>query len=326
MALLSGLAELVAAGRLLLKVVVAHFDHGLRAESASDAVWVGELARKFDFEYISERTDIRSFVTAAPENLEQAARQLRYGFLRSAAVTANAGMVLTAHTLDDQAETVLMRLVRGAGVDGLAGIAQIRPIENESGTLLVRPLLNWARRSTTEDYCRERGIAFLWDSMNEDEGYARVRIRKRVIPLLEELNPRAVENIARATTLFRDDVAALQNEAELLLQKATIGWNSGNSTQTDPFESQSVNHLIKVSVLVGAPAALRRRALRLWLAQVRGNLRRIERVHLLAVDRLLDSGRGGRLAELPGGARVERRRGFLMFQDPKTIEKDRVEV
>jgi tRNA(Ile)-lysidine synthase len=91
-------------------------------------------------------------------------------------------------------------------------------------------------------------------------------------------------------------------------------------------QAEQVNPSIKVSVLVAAPAALRRRALRLWLAQLRGNLRRIERVHLLAVDRLLDSGRGGRLAELPGGARVERRRGLLIFQEPKTIEKDRVEV
>jgi tRNA(Ile)-lysidine synthase len=162
--------------------------------------------------------------------------------------------------------------------------------------------------------------------MNEDEAYARVRIRKRVIPLLEELNPRAVENIARATTLFRDDLAALQDEAKLLLEKATMGSPPGNSNQTDSFEIESVNPFIKVSVLVGAPAALRRRAIRLWLAQLRGNLRRIERVHLLAVDRLLDSGRGGRLAELPGGARVERRRGFLIFQEPKTIENDRVEV
>jgi tRNA(Ile)-lysidine synthase len=161
--------------------------------------------------------------------------------------------------------------------------------------------------------------------MNEDEAYARVRIRKRVIPLLEELNPRAVANIARATALFRDDVAALQQEAKVLLEKAMVGLPPGNSHQTDSFETGSVNPIIKVSVLVGAPAALRRRAIRLWLAQLRGNLRRIERVHLLAVDRLLDSGRGGRLAELPGGARVERRRGLLIFQEPKTIEKDRVE-
>jgi tRNA(Ile)-lysidine synthase len=162
--------------------------------------------------------------------------------------------------------------------------------------------------------------------MNEDEGYARVRIRKRVIPLLEQLNPRAVENIARATNLFRDDVAALEQEATLLLEKATMGSGPANSIQTDCSGPEPVNPFLKVSVLVGAPAALRSRALRLWLAQVRGNLRRIERVHLLAVDRLLSPGRGGRLAELPGGARIVRKGGFLIFQEPNIIEKDRVEV
>jgi tRNA(Ile)-lysidine synthase len=149
--------------------------------------------------------------------------------------------------------------------------------------------------------------------MNDDEDYARVHVRKQVIPLLEKLNPKSVENITRASFLFREDAAALGAEAELLLASAKVPNAAGQSGDVSSAVAE-IPAALDVQTLLAAPSAVRRRALRLWLAGLRGSLLRMERVHLLAVDRLLSPGRGGRVAQLPGGGSVERRGGLLVFK------------
>ncbi|HLM54745.1 MAG TPA: TilS substrate-binding domain-containing protein, partial [Pyrinomonadaceae bacterium] len=174
----------------------------------------------------------------------------------------------------------------------------------EGEVALRRPLLAWARRADTESYCRARGFEWRADEMNEDEGFARVRVRRRLLPLLETFNPRATEALARAADLLREDAAALESAAARLLEEARAQSAEESAGKARP---------LRVEVLRAAPASPRRRALRRWLALGRGDLRRVEMAHLLAVEKLLEGGRGGRVAELPGGARVERRRGLLLF-------------
>jgi tRNA(Ile)-lysidine synthase len=193
-AMLLAVEELSGAGRLKASVVAGHFDHGLRQESSKDAVWVKALAESLGFTALVGSGNVAEQAGVSRDNLEQAARRARYAFLHQAALETGARFVLTAHTLDDQAETVLMRLVRGSGTDGLVGVAQKRPLEWSDHVQLVRPLLSWARRFDTESYCKERGVQFRLDTMNEDEEFSRVYIRKKVIPLLEKLNPKAARN------------------------------------------------------------------------------------------------------------------------------------
>src|SRR5205085_5461847 len=132
-----------------------------------------------------------------------------------------AGLVLTAHTLEDQAETLLLALVRGSGAQGLGGMRAARALdEAQPRVLLVRPLLGWARRAETARYCQARGVAVRADAMNEDERFARVRVRRRLLPLLEELNPRVVAALARTADLLRADAQALEAQAALLLHTA----------------------------------------------------------------------------------------------------------
>jgi tRNA(Ile)-lysidine synthase TilS/MesJ len=221
-------------------------------------------------------------------------------------------VVLAAHTLDDQAETVLLRLLRGSGAEGLAGMTPERALEVGSGVSLRRPLLTWARHADTEDYCRGRGVEFRSDAMNEDERFARVRVRRRLLPLLETLNPRAAEALSRAAELLREDAAVLEDLAAALLAEATAEATTDvTEGTTDP---ATLIRPLRVEALAHAAPALRRRALRLWLARARGDLRRLSQAHLLAVERLLQGSRGGRVAELPGGSSVERRRGLLHFR------------
>src|SRR5437867_8850937 len=154
-ALLLALEELTEVGKLSVACVVAHLDHGLRQASQKDAKWVAELAKNLGFVSVVGRTKVAERAIKNSENLEQAARVARYEFLERTAKKRGAEFVLTAHTMDDQAETVLLRLMRGSAGAGLGGMETLRPIAKGSRIKLVRPLL-WARRSQTEDYCHKR--------------------------------------------------------------------------------------------------------------------------------------------------------------------------
>ncbi|HEX8294546.1 MAG TPA: tRNA lysidine(34) synthetase TilS, partial [Pyrinomonadaceae bacterium] len=203
-ALLLALEELKGKGLLGVELKAAHLDHGLRGEEgAGDARWVERVARAHGFECVAGRASVSERARAARENLEQAARRARYEFLAASARACGASAVLAAHTLDDQAETVLLRLLRGSGAEGLGGMAAERPLEAGGEVYLRRPLLTWARRAETEGYCRERGVEPRADEMNRDERFARVRVRHRLLPLLETFNPRAAEALARTASLLR---------------------------------------------------------------------------------------------------------------------------
>ena len=308
-ALVLALDELMKSGLLGLEVTVAHLDHGLRGEAGrEDARWVKELADSLRFEISLGQADVRERALQTSDNLEQAARRARYEFLAEAAKGCGARIVVTGHTMDDQAETVLLRLLRGSGAEGLSGMEAVRVLDATSGILLARPLLGWARRAETEKYCREREVDFRVDLMNEDEGFARVRVRRQLLPLMETFNPRVVESLSRAAELMREDAAVLKLAAAELLQRAS---EEEQAVRTER-EASTLGSL-SVDILKGAPGAVRRRALRQWIAEGRGDLRRLELVHLLGVEKLLVGERGGRRAELPGGSFIERTRGRLRF-------------
>lgn len=313
MAMLLAFDELRATGLLELDGVVAHLDHGLRGErGADDARWVSERARELRFEVVTRRADASARARDERDNLEQAARRVRYEFLLEVALAHAARAVLAAHTLDDQAETVLLRLLRGSGAAGLAGIRPERPLDSSGAVVVLRrPLLAWARRADTEKLCRERGVDYRIDETNEDERLARVRVRRLLLPLLESFNPRAAEGLSRTAELLHEDASALDALAAKLLRESSAGRDA--AAHGDDAGHNAEVWPLNVELLLSAPAALRRRVLRQWIAQGRGDLRRVESAHLLAVEKLLTGNRGGRVAELPGGSYVERRRGWLLF-------------
>jgi tRNA(Ile)-lysidine synthase len=302
-ALLLAIAELKAHNKLHNRICVAHLDHRLRKSSGKDARWVADLATKLGFQSVIGRSRVADDALETSENLEQAARNARYAFLERTAKKVSASYVLTAHTMDDQAETVLMRLMRGSAGTGLGGMDGIRALSKKSSIKLARPLL-WARRSETEDYCRLRKIDYLSDEMNDDESFARVKVRKQLLPLMQSFNNRIVEALSRTAAQLREDGAVLFTDSGALLRKASISDE----------ESETKAPALDVKVLANAPPALRRRALRQWLADARGSTRRLEMVHLSAVENLLKGGAGGRVAELPSGGRVVRRQNRLEFE------------
>lgn len=340
--------ELRRAGLLRVEMLVAHLNHGLRGRAgADDARWVAELGAGLGFDVSVGRSEVAGRARETGDNLEQAARHARYEFLAETARGWNACAVLAAHTLDDQAETVLLRLLRGSGAEGLGGMRAVRRLGADDATpvlLLVRPLVRWARRAETESYCLRRGVAARTDEMNADERFARVRVRRQLLPLVETFNPRAVEALARTAELLREDASTLEALAAKLLTEASGETSEGRkgerenegderdekgdeSKETESKETERKQTAknetgdglkgvppLRVGVLARAPQALRRRALRRWIGAGRGDLRRVEMVHVASVERLLEGARGGRVAELPGGCSVERRRGWLVFR------------
>jgi tRNA(Ile)-lysidine synthase len=303
-ALLLTLDEIRKSEKTNFQICVAHFDHRIRASSGKEAKWVTALASKLGYISVVGRARVEEIAREKSDNLEQAARELRYDFLERTARRKKANVVLTAHTMDDQAETVLMRLMRGSGDIGLGAIDSVRKLKIDSKIDLVRPLL-WARRADTVDYCEARGVEYFNDEMNHDESFARVKVRKQLIPLMQSFNNKVVEALSRTAGLLREDGAFLYSGAAELLKAATQHDDEGDETEFST---------LNVKVLVNAPVALRRRAIRQWIIEVKGNARRLEQVHLLAVERLLANDAGGKVVELPGGIKVKRRRGLLEIE------------
>jgi tRNA(Ile)-lysidine synthase len=310
-ALLLGLDELIKSEKLNVQPIVAHLDHGLRKESKDDARWVVKLAKDLGYEATVSTRNVKESAAKRKANLEQAARDARYDFLAKAAIKNDSNFVLTGHTLDDQAETVVMRLLRGSAAEGLSGSSAVRRLKPDSDVQLVRVLQSWARRAHTVNYCQLRGVEFLSDTMNDDESFSRVRVRKQLMPLMESFNNRIVETLSRTASLLNEDASELSSQAQKLVEDA--GVDSSNSETGTPS--------LDVKVLANAPPAIRRRALREWILRARGNLRRMETVHLLAVEKLLEGERGGRVAELPGGMTVTRRKGRLELLAKKRLKK-----
>jgi tRNA(Ile)-lysidine synthase len=183
-AMVVALAEL--GSELRLRLGVGHLDHAIRESSAADAAWVGEFASRLGLPCHSERVDVPARAESGRLGLEEAARQERYAFLERAALAHGATAVATAHTADDQAETILFRIVRGTGLPGMAGMPRTRPISPRAERLrLVRPLLD-CTRSEVLAFLAGRGLDYLTDESNQDvDAQSRARIRHRLLPLLE---------------------------------------------------------------------------------------------------------------------------------------------
>ncbi len=276
--------------RLHLRITAAHFDHHLRgAESERDRQVAEELARRLGTPLL---VGSAGHSLAGP-NLEARARSARYAFLKQVARERECSAVATGHTLDDQAETVLLRVLRGTSLDGLRAIAPRR----RDG--IIRPLIE-CRRSAVLDFVREQGLPFAHDSSNDDVRFTRNRLRHQVMPLLEALNPRVRERLATLAELARTGTACIDEYEEALC---------GESSR------QRRLHLTDLKAL---PQNLRFHVARRWLGGQRGSLRGLSWHHHAALDRLLRSSRPNSEVILPGGGLVVREYEFLRYVSSRT--------
>jgi tRNA(Ile)-lysidine synthase len=202
-------------GFLGLGLHLAHFNHQLRTESEAEADirFVRTLAERLNVPISHGKGDVRSFARRRHLSIEDAARRLRYRFLAEEADAAGATAVAVGHTANDQAETVLMHIIRGAGLRGLRGMLPRSPWPFGKGPDLVRPLLN-IRRTDTEFYCREMGVEPRDDPTNQSVARTRNRIRHVILPAMREINPLIDEALVRLSRSVESDVDYLEREAE----------------------------------------------------------------------------------------------------------------
>ena len=195
-------------------LVAAHLDHGLRPESAIEAEQAGQEAAFLGVPFLSERKDVGTFAEENRLSVEEAARQLRYAFLFKVAERQGASAVAVAHTADDQVETVLMHLLRGAGMAGLRGMApRLLPNPWSAEIPLVRPILGIWRLEVLE-YCAAQGLQPVQDASNQDTIFFRNRMRQDLVPQLETLAPGFKRRLAQSASLVAADYEVLASLTE----------------------------------------------------------------------------------------------------------------
>jgi tRNA(Ile)-lysidine synthase len=283
-------------------VHAAVVDHGLQDGSAGVAVRTADL-----LEGLGLPTRVLTVEVDGPGGVEAAARRARYAALRAARPTPESP-VLLGHTLDDQAETVLLGLGRGSGARSLAGMAAWNPP-------WLRPLLG-LRRETTRAACAALGLPVWDDPHNADARFTRVRLRREVLPLLEDVLAGGVaEALARTAAQLADDDAALTAVAAAARTAAERPAAEGPAGSPNAAERPAAE--LDAAVLAGHPAAVRRRVLRSWLLD--SGVRELTDDHLRAVDALVGRWRGQGGPALPGGLEVVRVAGRLTVR-PVTAE------
>jgi tRNA(Ile)-lysidine synthase len=203
------------AGQLGLCVTAAHFDHKLRSreEAAGDLAFVTELCRAIGVPLVAGRGDVAARVRRGGETTEEAARNLRYRFLGKEARSRSASAIAVGHTMDDQAETVLLHILRGSGLVGLAAMPPRAPWPFGRGPEIARPLLELTRRDT-ETYCRQSGIEPRRDPTNDLPIATRNRVRHELMPVLRSFNPRVEEALARLAEAAAGDAAFIAEFAD----------------------------------------------------------------------------------------------------------------
>ncbi len=270
--------------RFRLRLTIAHLNHGIRGGAAdADAHFVRELAWRLGLPCVVEKTDVPRLAREQSISLEMAAREARYRFLVRTAQAHHCSVLATAHTADDQVETILLKLARGTGPQGLSGIPYVAERE---GVVIIRPLREVTHREAVH-FLRRHGLAWREDASNKDLDFLRNRVRHEVLPLLESrLNPGIRGALLRTAAILREENAWFDSIARDLLQCCV---------------DDAHFHVLKADMLGREPLAARRRIVRLWLMANGVDPEIVDFTALDRIEGLIRDLRGTREAPLGGG-------------------------
>lgn len=271
--------------RLCLKVIIAHFDHGIRKQSRIDLRFVREMARTMHFPFYAGV--MPSAVLRQKGSLEERLRKQRYDFLLGVCQKMRAAKLAVGHTMDDQAETVLMRVIRGSGLYGLSAILPKR----RAGTIdIVRPLIEVSRDEVIR-FLKKEDIPFRTDETNFEDRFLRNKIRKRLLPYLEtRYNPNIKETLSRLALSVGADYEFLLSETGRFLRK--------NLKRSFP------DYSLPLESFCALPLALQRMVLRQVIEYLKGDLRRITFRHWREVEEMISCGPCGSRVHLPLGVAI----------------------
>src|SRR5580704_215900 len=305
-------------GQLGILLAVLHFNHGLRgADSDGDEQFVASLASRLQLPFFCGREDVGGVARERRWNLEEAGRRLRYGFFAALVAEGRVDRVAVAHTADDQAETVLARVLRGTGT---AGLASIYPVNGH----VVRPLLE-VRRAELREYLRNLGQEWREDASNQDQSRLRARLRHQVLPILErEIQPAVVRHLGRLAAISREDEAfwraLTRGRLDALVEREGGELRIRCTDLLDPFAKAPA----PFDNLGGeARLAVTRRLVRGIVEELRGHCRQWTADHVQRVVDFAAEGSSGFRIELPGII-VERSFEWLRFSAARQQRKGSV--
>lgn len=291
---------------LHLKVVAVYVDHGLRpAETGQEHALVLEQARLLGIECVSSSIPVREYAAEHGLSIEHAARLLRYEHLSQVASKYGASKIAVAHTADDQAEELLLRMIRGTGRKGLAGMAAMH-----SGKI-IRPFLTIPKK-TLLDYLADKKISFCEDSSNLERIYLRNRVRLDLIPYLEKyFNPNIQQTLRQTAMILKDEEALLERMAHELLGEAVV--TEKENISQSPAEAPATVAIL-LEVLLSSPRAMQRRVVETvcWQMENSPAFRQIEQILDLAAN-----GKAEAIVHLSQGLRVEKQSDRLLFTYPQ---------
>lgn len=280
-------------------VTAAHFNHQLRGEAADrDEAFVKKVCEEWGIPCVCGRGDTRACAEQEGFSIEEAARNLRYDFLEQTRRQTGCATILTAHHADDNAETMLLNLIRGTGIRGLTGIPPFR-----DG--IARPFLQ-VTRAELAAYAEANRIPHVEDETNELDEAARNVLRHKVLPVLKELNPRAVENMTRTAELLARDERALELQTGRLLREVKADETSAR---------------LPLGVCEQQPRGILGRVVLSMMAQVCGHQKDLTAAHVEAALELLH-GAPGREVSLPYGMRARRMKDCLRITAAESVENE----
>ena len=286
---------LALAPKFSFRVAMAHLNHGLRQnESERDEAFVISLADQLDLPVHIERQDVRRYQKSHHLSLEEAARQVRYRFYHAIAAKFGYEKIALGHHSDDNAELILMFMLRGSGPLGLTGIPPLRDDR------IIRPLID-IKRSEIMEFIAEKELDYVEDSSNRDFQHLRNRIRNRLIPQLKtEYNPRLIDSLHRLASIMDAEERWIEDLVRPIFEKVMV------------FEKQDRIGL-DISSLNQQTIAVRRRLIREAVLKVKGNLRRMAFVHVEAAVKLAQKGPDSCGLDLPGRIRITRQNDVLLI-------------
>lgn len=273
-------------------IFVCHVNHNIRGEEAQqDALWVGNFCHVRGLDFCIENVDVPSFAKEEKYSTEEAARILRYRALQKVAEEKNLSKIAVAHNLDDNAETIVMNILRGSGLDGLTGIKVKR--DN-----IIRPMLEISRKEI-EDFCANNTLNFCTDSSNNERKHLRNKVRLDLVPVLKRYNPSVSETLCRLSSI-------LEKDAILLNQMAFDKYNSIALEKEDAI-------LLPLEKLALVDKAFLPRIFSLTIKNLIIDGTYINTQHLYQIQELLERGRTGAVLDLPNELKVKRSYDALVF-------------
>ncbi len=286
---------------LKLDLHTLYINHGLRPEeSPLEIEFCKKLCETLKVPFITKSVDVKSFAKEKSMNNQEAARELRYKVFEETAFETKADKIALGHNADDQAETLLMRLLRGSGPIGLSGIPPVRG-------MFIRPLIEIERQEINR-YIQEEKIDFVVDSSNLRRDYLRNKIRFSIIPMMKEINPNIIETLSRTAAIFREE----ERHFDIIVVKTLMRLISRKSDSRIELFLSPLEAMDKVIL---------RRVLRRVIDETKG-LRRINFIHVEDIIGLIKTGKSGDRLYLPKGIRVIKDYSTLIFTTEPPVKLD----